>query len=159
MALALLEQQNGVNLNHIPYNGAGPIYTALMGGFVDMTLAQVSWATAAAKEGKVQILGLTSAKRTALAPEIPTLSETGFVGYAAEQWVALYAPKGTPASVREKVGKELAAWVATPDGQEQLKGVGIEASAASAAQVAERQRLETATWGQLIKQKNIHLED
>lgn len=124
-----------------------------------MTLAQVSWATAAAKEGKVQILGLTSAKRTALAPEIPTLSETGFVGYAAEQWVALFAPKGTPSSVRNKVAHELAAWLATPEGRSQLAAVGIEAGAANAAQVAERQRSETATWGQLIKQKNIRLED
>lgn len=159
LAFALLEQQNGIELNHIPYNGASPIYTALMGGFVDMTLAQVSWATPALKEGKVQILGLTSAKRTSLAPEIPTLSEAGFSGYAAEQWVALYAPKGTPPAIRDRLTRELAAWLATPEAQRQLKDVGIEADAADAALLAERQKAETAVWAKVIKQKNIRLDN
>ncbi len=159
LAMALLERQNGIELNHVAYSGAGPIYTALMGGFVDMTLAQVSWATGAAKEGKVQILGLTSARRTALAPEIPTLAEAGFVGYAAEQWVALYAPRGTPAPVRAKLASALAAWLATPEAREQLKGVGIEAGNGNAAQIAERQKTETIVWAQVIQQKNIRLDD
>lgn len=159
LALALLEQQNGLKLNHVPYGGAGPIYAALMGGYVDLTLAQVSWAVGAARDGKVQILGLTSARRTALAPEIPTLAETGFVGYAAEQWVALYAPRGTPAAVRTRLAQELAAWLATAHGQGQLRAVGIEPGSAGATQIAERQRSETASWGQLIRQKNIHIED
>lgn len=159
LAMALLERQNGIELNHIAYSGAGPIYTALMGGFVDMTLAQVSWATGAAKEGKVQILGLTSARRTALAPEIPTLAEAGFSGYAAEQWVALYAPRGTPSPIRSKLGQALAGWLATAESQQQLRSVGIEAGNASASQLAERQKAETSLWAQVIQQKNIRLDD
>jgi tripartite-type tricarboxylate transporter receptor subunit TctC len=159
LALAMLEQGNGVQLNHIPYTGAGPIYTALMGGFVDMTLAQVSWATGAAKEGKVQILGVTSARRTSLAPELPTLSEAGFVGYAVEQWVALYAPKGTPAAVREKLAKALAAWQALPEARSALAAVGIEAGQADAGRLSERQRMETQVWSELVRQKNIHIDD
>lgn len=159
LAMALLERQNSIELNHVAYSGASPIYTALMGGFVDMTLAQVSWATGAAREGKVQILGLTSARRSTLAPEIPTLAEAGFVGYAAEQWVALYAPRGTPAPVRTRLAQALSAWLATAEAQQQLKSVGIEAGNSTAAQMAERQKAETSAWAQLIAQKNIRLDD
>jgi tripartite-type tricarboxylate transporter receptor subunit TctC len=155
LAFAMLEQQAGIELNHVPFQGAAPTYTAILGGHVDMALSQVPWALGAAREGKVQVLGITSGQRTSLAPAMPTLAEAGFKGYAAEQWVALFAPKGVPPAVRERINREVNAWLATPEGQSQLREGGIEPTGGTAAQLAERQKSETASWGRLIRQKNI----
>src|SRR5450830_1795677 len=105
LAFALLEQQSGVDLNHLPYQGATPAYAALLGGHIEFALAQVPWALAAQRDGKVQILGVTSAQRSTLDPSLPTLAELGFKDYAVEQWVGLFAPRGVPADLRERLGR------------------------------------------------------
>ncbi len=91
LAFALLELQTGVDLNHLPYQGATPAYAALLGGHLEFVLAQVPWAVATAKEGRVRILGVTSAQRSSLDPSIPTMAELGFKDYAVEQWVGIFA--------------------------------------------------------------------
>jgi tripartite-type tricarboxylate transporter receptor subunit TctC len=158
LAFLLLEQQTGVDLNHLPYPGAPPAYAALLGGHVDFALAQVPWAISAAKEGKVKILGVTNAKRSTLAPSLPTMAEVGFKDYAVEGWVGLYAPKGVPAQTRNYLVKEIGAWLESPEGQTIVQAGGVEPAVGDGEQLLARQKNETAFWSSLIKDKNLNLD-
>ncbi|KAF1044638.1 Bug family tripartite tricarboxylate transporter substrate binding protein [Xylophilus sp.] len=158
LAFVLLEQQTGVDLNHLPYPGAPPAYAALLGGHVDLALAQVPWAVGAAKDGKVRILGVTNATRSALAPSIPTLAEIGFKDYAVEGWVGLYAPRGVPVDMREHLSREITAWLKTPEAQSVLQAGGVELKPGTAEQLLEHQRNEQAFWQRIIRSKNINLD-
>jgi len=158
LAFVLLEQQTGVSLNHLPYAGAPPTYVALMGGHIDFALAQVPWAVNAAKDGKVKILGVTNAARSALAPSLPTMAEIGFKDYAVEGWVALYAPKGVPAETRAYLVRELTSWLNTPEARSVLAGGGVEPRVGNSDQLLARQRGEAAFWQKLIKAKGIVLD-
>lgn len=157
VAFAMLEQQAGIELHHVPYQGGAPTYAAVLGGHVDMVLAQLSWAAATAAEGKVQVLGVTSRRRSPLAPELPTLAEVGLSGYAAEQWLALFAPKGVPRTLVDLVNGHVNAWLATPEARAQLASGGIEAGGGSPAQLAQRQRDDIVMWGKVIKERKIQL--
>lgn len=158
LAFVLLEQQTGVDLNHLPYPGAPPAYAALLGGHVDFALAQVPWAINAAKDEKVKILGVTNAGRSTLAPSIPTLSEIGFKDYAVEGWIGLYAPKGVPAETREYLVKEITAWLRTPEALAAVKAGGVEPNVGNAEQLMVKQASETAFWSRIIKSKSISLD-
>ncbi|WP_051442937.1 Bug family tripartite tricarboxylate transporter substrate binding protein [Curvibacter gracilis] len=159
LAFALLEQQSGVDLNHLPYQGATPAYAALLGGHIEFALAQVPWALAAQREGKVQILGVTSAQRSTLDPSLPTLAELGFKDYAVEQWVGLFAPRGVPADLRERLGREVNAWLKTPEAQTALRAAGVEPGGGTPEQLASRQKAESVFWQRLIRARNITVEN
>lgn len=155
IALAMLEQQAGVQMVHVPYLGAAPALAALLGGQIDMMIAQGSWAEQQAKAGKVQIIGMTSTRRSALYPAIPTVAEQGYPGYAAEQWVSLFVPKGVPAPVRARLNKEINAWLATDKAQALLKDIGLEPTGGTPEQLAEHQKKEMALWGAVVKARSI----
>jgi len=159
LAFAMLEQKAGIELHHVPYQGGAPTYAAILGGHVDLALAQVSWATASAAEGKVQLLGVTSRRRSPLAPELPSLAELGFSGYAAEQWLGLFAPKGTPRFALDAINGHVNAWLATPHSRAQLAGGGVEATGGTAAQLTELQRADIAAWGKVIKDGRIRIAE
>ena len=158
LAFLLLEQQTGVSMTHVPYQGAPPTYAALMRGDIDFLVAQVPWAMNAAKEGKVRVLGLTGASRSALAPALPTMSESGFKDYAFELWMGLYAPKGVPVEIREVLTRELTAWLQTPEARAVLAPPGAEPLYGGASELLARQRNESAFWQRIVKAKNIDIE-
>lgn len=158
LAFVLLEQQTGVDLNHLPYTGAPPAYAALMGGHVDFALAQVPWAMGAVKEGKVKVLAVTNATRSTLAPAVPTMAEIGFKDYAVEGWVALYAPKGVEPRTRDTLIKAINEWIASPEAQSALQAGGVEPLPSTAEQLAAKQKREAAFWQKLIKAKGINLD-
>ena len=157
LAFELLQQQAGIKLHHVPFQGGAPTYTAILGGHVDMALAQLSWAKPASAEGKVQLLGVTSQRRSTLAPDLATLAELGFKEFSAEQWLALYAPKGVPRGATDLIGRHVNAWFATQEARNQLAGGGIEPAGGSPAQLAGLQQRDTATWGHVIKAAGIRL--
>ncbi len=158
LAFLLLEQQTGLDLNHLPYNGAPPVYTALLGGHIDFAVTQLPWALNSAKEGKVRILGITNATRSSLAPSVPTMAEAGFKDYVVELWMGLYAPKGTPSEIRDPLTREIALWLETPEARAVLQAAGAEPQSGTSAQLRARQQSETAFWQRLIKAKNISLD-
>ncbi len=158
LAFLLLEQQTGLDLNHLPYNGAPPVYTALLGGHVDFAVTQLPWAVANAKDGKVRILGITNATRSSLAPSVPTMAEAGFKDYVVELWMGLYAPKGVPAEIRDPLVREIGIWLKTPEALSLMQAAGAEPQGGTAAQLLARQQNETAFWQRIIKARNINLD-
>ena len=105
LAGELLKLLGGVDLLHVPYKGAGPAMVDVMAGHVDMMLGAAGLAEARA--GRVKVLGVTSAKRSPQAPELPTLSESGVKGYEATIWFGLLAPAGTPQPIVSRLSQEI----------------------------------------------------
>jgi len=105
LAGELLKSLAGIALLHVPYKGAGPAMADVMGGHVDMMLGAAGLSEARA--GRVRVLGVTSAKRTAAAPEVPTLQESGVPGYESTIWFGLLAPAGTPAPLVDRLSREI----------------------------------------------------
>jgi tripartite-type tricarboxylate transporter receptor subunit TctC len=99
--------QVGVELNTIPYSGTGPAMNALLGGQVDLLCDQTTQTVPLIKDGRVKVYGVTSLNRLSALPNVPTLNEQGFKGFEVKVWHGMYAPKGTPAPVLEKLNAAL----------------------------------------------------
>ncbi len=116
----------GVKLLHVPYKGSSPAMTDLIGGQIPFTVDTVAAAIPQVKSGKVKAIAVTTARRSTLLPEVPTAAESGFPGIDADTWLALVAPRGLPADVKQKLERALAEVMADPDTRKQLTHAGFE---------------------------------
>ncbi|WP_423193915.1 Bug family tripartite tricarboxylate transporter substrate binding protein [Cupriavidus sp. H18C2] len=116
----------GVKLLHVPYKGSAPAMTDLIGGQIPFSVDTVAAAIPQVKSGKVKAIAVTTAKRSTLLPDVPTAAEAGYPGIDADTWLALVAPRGLPADVRQKLEKALAEVMADPDTRKQLTQAGFE---------------------------------
>jgi tripartite-type tricarboxylate transporter receptor subunit TctC len=116
----------GVNVVHIPYKGEAPALTDLLSGQVNFMVGQASTAVPYVKNGRLIGIGLTTPKRMAAIPEVPTLSEAGLPGFAAYGWNAILAPKGTPRPIVDKLNREINAVIASPDVQARFAELGLD---------------------------------
>lgn len=155
IALAMIEQNGGVEMLHVPYQGGAPAQAALLGGQLDLLVMQLPAAINFVKAGKIKILGLTAPQRTPLFPDIPTVTEQGFHGYAAEQWVGFYVPKGTASGVRDLLNREINDLLKQPQILQSLKEVGYEVTGGTANQLVQRQFMDTQRWGKVIRERKI----
>ena len=103
----LFMSQIGVELNTIPYKGTGPAMNDLLGGQVDLLCDQTTQTVPMIKDGRVKVFGVTTLKRLAALPDVPTLDEQGLKGFEVKVWHGMYAPKGTPAAALEKINAAL----------------------------------------------------
>jgi len=148
----------GLNILHVPYKGSGPAITDLLGGQVDMMFDSITSAGPHIKAGKLRALGVTSAKRSAALPDVPTIAEAGVPGYEVSPWFAVFAPAGTPAPIVAKLQAALVDAMRQPDTQARLAGVGAEPIGSTPAQLARHLDLELERWGKLITERNIKLD-
>lgn len=116
----------GVKLLHVPYKGSAPAMTDLIGGQIPFTVDTVAAAIPQVKSGKVKAIAVTTAKRSALLPDVPTAAEAGFPGIDADTWLALVAPRGLPGDVKQKLEKALAEVMADPETRKALTNAGFE---------------------------------
>jgi tripartite-type tricarboxylate transporter receptor subunit TctC len=119
----------GVNMLHVPYKGSGPALVDVMGNQVSMMLATVTAALGVVKEKKVRAIAVTSSRRVAAFPEVPTVAESGLAGYELVEWEAIQAPAGTPREVIDTLNKALREVVSSPEVRERLAALGMEADA------------------------------
>lgn len=143
---------------HIPYRGSAPALQDLIGGQIDMMFDNLPAALPHIRSGKVRGLAVTTLKRTASAPELPTLDESGVKGFDSQGWFALLAPAGTPTPILERINAEVNKALASAEFRERLKKVGADPVGGSIADFRERLRSETERWGQVIKFANIKAE-
>ncbi|WP_454903355.1 Bug family tripartite tricarboxylate transporter substrate binding protein [Variovorax gossypii] len=127
----------GLKMTHVPYKGSAPAMTDLMGGQIPFSIDTVSAAIPQLKSGKIKAIALTTAKRSALLPNVPTMAESGYAGIDMDTWLMLAAPKGLPADVKAKLEKALAATIADPDTRAKLLGQGLEPAYSNAAAASE----------------------
>ena len=148
----------GVEITHVPYKGSAPAIQDVMGGQVPMSFETALVALPQIKAGKVKALAVTSAKRSAVLPEVPTMQEAGIAGFDVASWQALYAPAGTPPAIVNKLNAELAKIIAQPDMKARMDGLGLEYSPNTAEQFAAFQRTEQAKWAKIVKDGNVKVD-
>jgi tripartite-type tricarboxylate transporter receptor subunit TctC len=158
LAGALFENLAKVSLIHVPYKGAGPAITDLLGGQVDMMFATASAAGPFIDSGKLRAIAVTTAERSPALPGVPSISESGVAGYAAESWYGIYAPAGTPRDVITRINAALRKAVTTEAFRKRVGDEGLIASVGSPEDLDRYVRGEEARWKQLVKEARITAE-
>ncbi|MBX3661164.1 MAG: tripartite tricarboxylate transporter substrate binding protein [Burkholderiales bacterium] len=157
LAGELLKLMAKVDITHVAYKGGAPALVALVSGEVDMSYENSLIITPHIKSGKVRGLAVTSAKRSALLPELPTIGET-LKGYSASGWYGLLAPAGTPRPVITRLHAEAVKALRAPDVVEKLSGQGAEPVASSPEEFTAFIRSETEKWANLVKAANMRTD-
>jgi len=151
--------QAGVYITHIPYRGTALSIPDLVSGKVHLLFDSVVSGMPHVKDGKLRALAVTSRTRSALAPELPTVSESGLPGYESTTWFGIYAPKGLPAEIAARLNGEFNAAMKSPDVQERLARLGAEPVPANTpAQFAAMVRADADRWATLIRARRIAAE-
>ena len=140
-----------VDIQHVPYRGATPAITDLLGGRISMFFGPPSSLLGLVKEGKVRALAVTSAQRFPAAPDLPTMIEAGYPGFVAVLSVGWMAPAGTPKDVIDSIYKDTAKALAAPDVRERLQKIGTEPMGTSPAEFAADIQREVPQWAEVIK--------
>lgn len=122
----LLKSLANIDLVHIPYKGAGPAMADAVGGQIPIVFGSLASALPFMKTGKLKVLGVTSARRTSIAPDVPTIAEGGVAGYEYDLWWGIFAPAGTPGPIVSQLNKDISQILALPDVRERLLTNGIE---------------------------------
>jgi tripartite-type tricarboxylate transporter receptor subunit TctC len=150
--------QTGTSGLHIPYKGGAPAMTDLIGGQADATFANVNSAIQHINSGKLRALAITSAKRSPVLPNVPTLEESGIQNVTLYSWQAVVAPKGLPADVKAKIHAGLVAAINDPKVKQKFVDIGFEVVANTPEQFVAFQQAESARWKQLIESRRISIE-
>jgi tripartite-type tricarboxylate transporter receptor subunit TctC len=147
----LLKTMNKLDLTHVPYNGAAPALSAVLGGQLQLGCGALPPLVAPVKAGKLRGIAVTSLKRAETLPEVPTVVESGFPGYEDYTWIGFFAPAGTPRAIVEKLNKEIDGILKLPDVKERLAVLAFEYTPNTPQQFAEYVGKEVAKWGQVVK--------
>lgn len=123
---AMFNAATGLKMTHVPYKGSAPLMTDLIGGQIPVSFDTVVAAAPQLKNGKIKVLAVTTPRRSALLPDVPTMAESGYPGFDMTAWLALVAPRGLPADVKARLDKALATLMALPDTQDKMKAAGFE---------------------------------
>lgn len=155
LAGELFNMQAGTRLQHIPYKGSAPAMADLLGGQVHLMFAEAPTALTQIRAGKVRALGVASAQRSALLPELPTIAESGLPGYEAYSWAGLLAPAGTPREIVAKISADLQRVMTQPEVKQRLNEAGAEANPTSPERFGQILRAEIDKWAKVVKAADI----
>jgi tripartite-type tricarboxylate transporter receptor subunit TctC len=158
LAGELLKSLAAIDITHIPFNGIAPAVTAVVGGQVQLMFAGAPSVLQHVKAGRLNALGVASLKRIVAAPDLPTLSESGFPGFDVTSWYGIVAPAGTPNDVITRLHNEMTKALNEPDVRERLAGLGAEPVANTPAEFAAMIKSETAKWSRIVKDAKITAE-
>jgi tripartite-type tricarboxylate transporter receptor subunit TctC len=159
LAAELFKWMTGTNLVQVTYKGGAPAVTATLAGETQVVFGSVTTTLQLAKAGRVRALAVTSAKRSPLVPDLPTVAEAGVPGYELVNWYGVLAPARTPKVIVSRLASELAQIMALPDIRERaLQNQGIEAVASTTEEFAAVLKNEVAKWRKLTKAIGIRAE-
>jgi len=157
LAGELIKQQGKVNITHVPYKGASAMSTDLLGGQIDLAVMVLSSALPHIHAGRIQAYGVTEAKRSAAAPNVPALAESNALkGVNMGVWFGLMAPAGTPRPVIDRLNTEMQAVLAMPEVKKKLAEAGVEVAPRAPAQFAAFVKSETARYRTIVQAAGIH---
>ena len=155
LAGVLFAAMTGTSLNHIPYKGGGPAIQDLIAGRVQLLFTTPLAAMPHVQTGRLRALGVTSAKRAATLPDLPTVAESGVTGYDVSTWYMLLAPARTPQAIVAQINRDSAAGLRQPDAVKILGSEGAELVLGTPAEAADLLRRELARWSTVIKEANV----
>ena len=151
LANELLKSMTGMQIAHVPYKGVAPAATDLISGNIQMMSGDLSTLMPHVRSGRMRPLAVTSARRSALLPDVPTVAEAGVPGYEAIGWFGVLVPAGTPAAIVERLNSAMLKGLAAPDARQRLSAFGGDVAVGTPEQFAAHIRTEAAKWGKLIK--------
>ena len=154
----LLKARAGIDLLHVPYKGGAPALTDLMGGKVDSYFANAASGMNYVKSGKLRALAVTSARRMAAMPEVPTLAESGFKDFEVLEWNGFFVPKGTPNEVVARLAREVQAAVKDPATRQKLQGLGLDPVGSTPEEFGRFVQAEMTRWAGLVKSNRITVD-
>jgi tripartite-type tricarboxylate transporter receptor subunit TctC len=154
----LMKSLAGITMTHVPYKGRQMAIPDLLGGQIQLMFDNMPSALPLVREGKLRALAQTGARRSAAAPDVPTVAEAGVAGFEATSWFALFAPAGTPRDVVTRLNTELARIFRLPDVVERMKTLGLDAALSSPEELARYQQSEIAKWAKVVKDSGAKAE-
>ena len=158
MAMELFQSVAKIKMVHVPYKGTGPALIELLGGHLSLMFDVIMTSLPHVQTGKLRTLALSSLQRSATAPQVPTVAESGYPGFEAIVWFGLFAPAGAPPEIIRKVSEETARVLATPNMRELLAGQGADIVASTPAVFAGRVSNEIVKWRKVIQDAGIKPE-
>jgi tripartite-type tricarboxylate transporter receptor subunit TctC len=147
----LFKTMAGVDLQHIPYRGSGPMMPELLGGTLQVAVDNIATAIPHIKAGKLRALAVTSAQRSGVAPEVPTMAEQGLAGYELSSWQAVFAPAGTPKAIVERLHAEIAKILKSPEVAKKLTDLGLDLSGMTPAELAAVVKADVPRLGKVVR--------
>ena len=147
-----------IKVLHIPYKGTGPAVADTIGGQVQLVFGAVPVTLPHVKAGRLRALAVTTDKRIAAAPDLPTVAESGYPGYEVTNWHGLVGPKGLPRDIVERLNREIGQVVLGEDMKKNLAADGLEPAGGSPARFGEILKNEMARWGKVVQQAKIRID-
>lgn len=154
----LLKSMGKADIRHIPYRGSAPAVLAVMSGETQLAIADVASVAGQLKSNKVRVVGVLSKKRSPLAPDIPTLDETGLPGFESSGWFAILAPAATPPAIVARLNAEITAVLRANDTREHFAAAGLEPLPSTPDELAQLMRTETVKWDKVIKESGAKID-
>jgi tripartite-type tricarboxylate transporter receptor subunit TctC len=154
----LLQASAGIKLTHVPYKGAGPAIADVAAGQVPITFTSMATAASLVKAGRLRVLGVTSGKRLAAFPEVPTFEESGLSGLSFEHWWGIMAPARTPPAVVARLHGEIAKALAAPDVRERFGTLAVEPRTNTPEQFRALIESDLVRWAKVVRDAGIKLE-
>ena len=158
LAGAMFESAAGVDMLHVPYKGGGPALNDVIGGQVPVFFGNLASTLQHVQAGKLKALAVTSAKRSAILPNAPTMAEAGLPGYEVYEWNAIFAPAGTPDAVIAKIAAALQKTMDSPEVKARIASLGGEMQTAKPEAAQQFIRGQTALWARIVKERGISLD-
>jgi tripartite-type tricarboxylate transporter receptor subunit TctC len=158
LSAEMFKQAAGIQMEHVPYKGGAPAVNDLIGGQVPVMMASLLTGAPHVRSGRARGILVTSAKRQSILPDVPTLKESGFPTFEADEWWAILAPAGTPKEIVNKVNLEIVRIFQLPDVKERIANLGIEYIGSTPDGLAKFMRNEAVKWEKVIKTAGIKAE-
>jgi tripartite-type tricarboxylate transporter receptor subunit TctC len=158
LTMEMFKATAGIDITHIPYKGSSPAVADLIAGQVQTMIDGLPSALPHVKAGKLRALAVTSAKRSGAAPELPTIAESGYPGFSADAWSGLFAPKGTPKPIVDKLAAETQRILKLPEVQKRLADLGAEPVGSTPAEFSEHVKREIDKWARVVKASGARVD-
>ncbi len=155
LAFELFKTMSGTDLTHIPYKGSAPAVTELIAGRVDVMFNLIPNVMEHVKAGKLKVLAISGEQRSALAPEIPTVSESGLPGFGFSVWIGVLAPAGTPRPIIERLNTEITKIVTSAEVRERFAKQGVEVAPTTPDRFNAYLKEEVDRWGKVVREAGI----
>ncbi|MET0964096.1 MAG: tripartite tricarboxylate transporter substrate binding protein [Noviherbaspirillum sp.] len=149
---------SGTSILHVPYKGSAPLTTDMLGGQVDMSFDTITPVLPFIKQGKLKPLAVTTATRSSVLPDVPTMQEAGIPGLAIGTWFGLLAPAATPKDITQRLNREIVQIIKSPEFQKQMAEIGAEPVGNTQAEMARQIQEETEKFAGLVKAGNVKIE-
>lgn len=158
LAGELLAQRAGINLTHVPYKGGGQAVTDVVGGQIPLIFTVIPTISAFIKDGRLHAIGVASAKRSKVLPNVPTMIESGLPGFEVTSWYGLLAPAKTPKPIIDRLQREVAAVLALPEVRERYLSGGFEPVGNRPEEFTQQIRADLTRWKKVVKDADIRID-